>query len=90
MNGLKYGEGIVEKFLSIVGWSNPSNGLTILCSISNGEHKNQKNDSVKMYKLVSILHKCDYNCRSTSRGSSGMPFQFYISAIITDWTDYTM
>lgn len=47
----EYGEGIVEKFLSIVGWSNPSKGLTILCSMSNGEHKNQKNDSVKTHGI---------------------------------------
>lgn len=47
----EYGEGIVEKFLSIVGWSNPSKGLTISCSMSNGEHKNQNDCSVKTHGI---------------------------------------
>ena len=40
----EYGENVVEEFLFIVGWSNLSKGLTISCSMNNGEHRNQKND----------------------------------------------
>ena len=47
----EYGEDVVEKFLSIVGWSNPSKGLTIHCSKNNGEHKNQNNDSVRTHGI---------------------------------------
>lgn len=45
----EYGEDTVEKFLSIIGWSNPIKGITIPCSMLNGEHKNEKEESVQTH-----------------------------------------
>ena len=38
----EYGEDVVEKFLSIIGWHEPVKGITIPCSMQNGEHKNDR------------------------------------------------
>ena len=45
------GEDVVEKFLSIIGWHEPVKGITIPCSMQNGEHKNDKGDSVKTHGI---------------------------------------
>lgn len=45
----EYGEDTVEKFLSAIGWSTPIKGITIPCSMLNGEHKNEKEESVQTH-----------------------------------------
>ena len=37
----EYGEDVVEKFLSIIGWNNPAKGVQIECLNKNGEHLNE-------------------------------------------------
>ena len=40
----EYGENLVERFLSVIGWNDPVKGITIPCYMQNGEHKNDKED----------------------------------------------
>lgn len=47
----EYGEDVVEKFLSIIGWHEPVKGITIPCSMQNGEHKNDRGESVKTHGI---------------------------------------
>lgn len=47
----EHGENIVEKFLSIIGWLEPVKGITMPCSMLNGEHKNDKGESVKTHGI---------------------------------------
>lgn len=47
----EYGENIVEQFLSIIGWCEPVKGITIPCSMLDGEHKNDKGGSVKTHGI---------------------------------------
>lgn len=45
----EYGEDIIENFLSDIGWNDPVKGMTIQCYMQNGEHKNDKEKSVKTH-----------------------------------------
>ena len=47
----EYGENVVEKFLSTIGWCEPLKGITMQCSMLNGEHKNDKGESVKTHGI---------------------------------------
>ena len=47
----EYGENVVEKFLSTIGWCEPLKGVTIPCSLLNGEHKNDNGESVKTHGI---------------------------------------
>ena len=47
----EHGENIVEKFLSIIGWLEPVKGITMPCSMLNGEHKKRKGESVKTHGI---------------------------------------
>ena len=47
----EYGENVVEKFLSTIGWREPLKGITMQCSMLNGEHKNDKGESVKTHGI---------------------------------------
>lgn len=47
----EYGEDVVEKFLSIIGWCEPMKGITMPCSMQNGEHKNDRGESVKTHGI---------------------------------------
>ena len=47
----EYGENLVERFLSVIGWNDPVKGITIPCYMQNGEHKNDKEESVKTHGI---------------------------------------
>lgn len=47
----EYGENFVEMFLSSIGWSEPVKGITIPCYKQNGEHKNDKGESIKTHGI---------------------------------------
>ena len=36
----EYGENVVERFLSVIGWNEPQKGIEIKCSSQEGSHKN--------------------------------------------------
>lgn len=47
----EYGENFVEKFLSVIGWSDLAKGNTINCSKQNGEHVNEKGNKVHTHGI---------------------------------------
>ncbi len=47
----EYGENVVEKFLSVVGWGNPAKGIEINCSKRNEEHKNKDGNPVRTHGI---------------------------------------
>lgn len=47
----EYGEDVVEKFLSIIGWNNPAKGVQIECLNKNGEHLNEEGKSVHTHGI---------------------------------------
>lgn len=57
----EYGEDVVEKFLSIIGWNDPAKGFQIDCLKKNNEHLNEQGKAVHthgidfMYSYMSPL-----------------------------------
>lgn len=47
----EYGENVVEKFLSVIGWDNPAKGIQIKCSKQNEEHKNKEGKPVHTHGI---------------------------------------
>lgn len=47
----EYGEDVVEKFLSIIGWDNPAKGVQIECLKQNGEHLNEEGNIVHTHGI---------------------------------------
>ena len=47
----EYGENVVEKFLSVVGWNDPAKGIEINCSKQEGEHKNKEGKAVHTHGI---------------------------------------
>lgn len=47
----EYGENVVEKFLSVIGWTNPAKGIEISCARQNEEHKNKDGKSVRTHGI---------------------------------------
>ena len=47
----EYGENVVERFLSVVGWNDPAKGIEINCSKSDGEHKNKDGKAVHTHGI---------------------------------------
>lgn len=47
----EYGENVVEKFLSVVGWNDPVKGITINCSKQEGEHKDKEGKAVHTHGI---------------------------------------
>lgn len=47
----EYGENIVEKFLSVIGWNNPAKGIEISCAKQNEEHKNKDGKPVRTHGI---------------------------------------
>ena len=47
----EHGEATVEKFLSMIGWVSYIKGITVPCSMQNGEHKNEQNKSVNTHGI---------------------------------------
>ena len=47
----EYGEDLVEKFLSVIGWNDSLKGITIPCYMQDGEHRNDKEESVKTHGI---------------------------------------
>ena len=54
----EYGEDVVEKFLSIIGWNNPAKGVQIECLNKNGEHEKEPLHYFPVYRhfFVSTGH----------------------------------
>ncbi len=40
----EYGEDIVERFLSIIGWKDPAKGIQINCLKNNNEHLDKQGE----------------------------------------------
>lgn len=53
----EYGEDVVEKFLSIIGWNNPAKGVQIECLNKNGEHLNEEGKSVHTHGLSVFVYE---------------------------------
>lgn len=47
----EYGEDVVDKFLSVVGWHDLAKGNQINCSKLNGEHVNQRGETVHTHGI---------------------------------------
>lgn len=47
----EYGENVVEKFLSVIGWIDPAKGIEIKCSIKDESHKNDEGSSVHTHGI---------------------------------------
>lgn len=47
----EYGENVVEKFLSVIGWTNPAKGVEIPCAKQNEEHKNKDGKPVRTHGI---------------------------------------
>ena len=47
----EYGENVVERFLSVIGWDNPAKGIQIKCSKQNEEHKNKEGKPVHTHGI---------------------------------------
>lgn len=47
----EYGENVVERFLSVIGWDNPAKGIQINCSKQNEEHKNKEGKPVHTHGI---------------------------------------
>ncbi|MBC8617139.1 hypothetical protein H8788_05270 [Parabacteroides faecis] len=47
----EYGEDIVEKFLSIIGWNDPAKGVVIPCMKTNNEHLNGKGKTCETHGI---------------------------------------
>ena len=47
----EYGEDVVERFLSVIGWDNPAKGIQIKCSKQNEEHKNKEGKPVHTHGI---------------------------------------
>lgn len=47
----EYGETVVERFLTVIGWTNPSKGIQIDCLRINGEHLNENGKPVHSHGL---------------------------------------
>lgn len=47
----EYGEDIVEKFLSIIGWNDPLKNVSIPCYMQKEEHKNNEDKSVETHGI---------------------------------------
>ncbi len=53
----EYREDVVEKILSIIGWCEPMKGITIPCSVQNGEHKKTIEEKVLKHTVyISSIH----------------------------------
>lgn len=47
----EYGEDVVERFLSVIGWCNPAKGIQIECSKRKGEHMNRDGNQVRTHGI---------------------------------------
>lgn len=47
----EYGESVVERFLSVIGWSDLAKGIQIDCSQQNGEHLNSKGEPARTHGI---------------------------------------
>lgn len=47
----EYGENVVERFLSVIGWNNPAKGIQIDCLRINGDHMNDSGKPVHSHGI---------------------------------------
>lgn len=47
----EYGETVVERFLSVIGWNNPAKDIQINCTKQNEEHKNREGKPVHTHGI---------------------------------------
>lgn len=47
----EYGESVVERFLSVIGWSDLANGIQIDCSQQNGKHLNSEEKPARTHGI---------------------------------------
>jgi len=47
----EYGEDVVEKFLSVIGWNDPAKGVVIPCIKNNNEHLNDKKNPCETHGI---------------------------------------